>query len=341
MFGLNKKKVLENEELPLEDKGMDDDIQFDFEEDDKLPFDDASPSKETFGSDEDDEYEEFEEVGLRQKLQEKSKVILLGVLLLLGLGVGGYYFLSGPPEPPPAPPAPVKAKVKVTPAGNSPVQVAKPAAPAPATTATAPETTATAPAAKAASPAVAPTPVVAPPAPASKSAVTATAPTAKSEIKSKGVGAATGSQPFTLSAGAFLSQKHATDVEKKIRRQGYTPKVETIHSMVPMTRLLIGVYEPATAEARRKELITQIPDLFTMKKEDKIALYAGSYQSLDLARTYADQLFLSGIHVDEESVSLSMPLTKVTYGSFPTSTAAEKAAKRAVTAGLPAEVVKR
>jgi cell division septation protein DedD len=78
-----------------------------------------------------------------------------------------------------------------------------------------------------------------------------------------------------------------------------------------------------------------------MKQGDKVALYAGSYQSLDQARSFADQLYLRGILVDEETVSLRMPLKKISFGSFASRTAAEKAAKRAAATGLTAQVVKR
>jgi cell division septation protein DedD len=148
-------------------------------------------------------------------------------------------------------------------------------------------------------------------------------------------------QPFTLAAGAFLSPKHQRETEKKIRHLGYTPKVQTTFSMVPMTRLRLGVYDPATAKVRSQELSAQIPGLFAVKQGDKVALYAGSYQSLDQARSFADQLYLRGIHVDEETVSLRMPLKKITFGSFASRAAAEKAAKRVAAAGLTAQVVKR
>lgn len=108
-----------------------------------------------------------------------------------------------------------------------------------------------------------------------------------------------------------------------------------------MTRLLLGVYEPAIAAARKNELAAQVPELFTLKQGDKVALYAGSFQSLNSARSYADQLYLRGIHVDEETVALRMPLKKISYGSFATRVAAEKAAKKAAAAGLTAQVIKR
>jgi cell division septation protein DedD len=168
--------------------------------------------------------------------------------------------------------------------------------------------------------------------------VVAVAPT---EVKSEAVSPPATHQPFTLSAGTFVNKKNQREVEKTIRRLGYTPKVKSTFIMVPMTRLRLGVYDPATAQARRRELSAQLPGLFAMKQGSKVALYAGSFQSLDQARSFADKLYLRGILVDEETVSLRMPVKNVSYGSFASRAAAEKAAKRAATAGLTAQVVKR
>ena len=334
MFGIGKKKETEKAATQKTEKGGTDEIQFDFEEDDKLPFDDESLPDEDFSA------EDFAAEPVRKGLPQRT--LLLGLLLLLALGGGGYYYLNGTPAPPPPQPAPFKTKVVVQPAtpaptaASTPVPAGKPASPAPVAVAPA----------KASQPAA-----VTPPAPATAAKPASAVPVAKAvpavavpEAKGEAVTAAVlpaGRQPFTLSAGAFLSQKHQRETEKKIRHLGYTPKVKTTYSMVPMTRLRLGVYDPATAQERSRELSAQCPDLFTLKQGDKVALYAGSYQSLDQARSFADQLYLRGIHVDEEAVSLRMPLKKVSFGSFASHTAAEKAAKRAAAAGLTAQVVKR
>lgn len=327
MFGIGKKKEAEKVATKEAEKGASDEIQFDFEEDDKLPFDD-----EGF----DDEYvEEEESPPRRQSLSQRT--LLLGLLLLLALGAGGYYYLNSTPAPLPKPAAPVKATVSVQPvaptAPTTAVEV-KPVNPVPA----------------------AGTPVKEQPAsvvkeqavPAAKTAaaVKTPAPTATVAVPSEDKGEVTVApatrQPFTLSAGAFLAQEHQQEVVKKIRRLGYTPKVQTTYSMVPMTRLLLGVYDnPAAAQARSREISALIPQLFSMKQGEKIALYAGSYQDIDQARRFADKLYQQGILADEETVSLRMPLKKISFGSFSTRAAAEKAAKRAAAAGLSAQVVKR
>lgn len=313
MFGLGRKKDAEKTGT----NATEEEFQFDFEEDDQLPFDD-----EGF-----DELEEPPAGGFRQALSQR-KVLLSLLLLLLALGGAGYYYLSSSPEPPPS--TPVKTKVKVKPAqpapAAAPAVAAKPVAAPPA------ETPAAAPAA---APAVAVKPVAAPP---------AATPAAAPAVAAKPVAAVpkASRQPYIVNVGAFLDQDRQRDVEKKIRRLGYTPKVETTYSMVPMTRLLLGIYDnPAAAEARRKELATSIPGAFILKQGADVVLYAGSFQSLDQARSFADQLYRQGILADEETVSLRMPLKKFSFGPFSSRAEADKAVKRAVSAGLTAQVVKR
>ena len=329
MFGIGKKKEAEKVATKAEE-GASDEIQFDFEEDDKLPFDD-----EGF----DDEYvEEDESPSPRQAVSQRT--LLLGLLLLLALGGGGYYYLNSSPAPPPKPAAPVKATVAVQPATPAPATAPitaveiKPVSPVPA--AGTPVKEQSAPVAKEQAVPAATTAV------GTKTPVPAATAAVPSEVKGEVAVAPATRQPFTLSAGAFLAQEHQQEVVKKIRRLGYTPKVQTTYSMVPMTRLLLGVYDnPAAAQARSRELSALIPQLFSLKQGEKIALYAGSYQDIDQARRFADKLYQQGILADEETVSLRMPLKKISFGSFASRAAAEKAAKRAAAAGLSAQVAKR
>jgi cell division septation protein DedD len=331
MFGIGEKKETIKSGDKGEEKGEEDEIQFDFEENDKLPFDDDE------GFADEDFVDEPARKGLRQSLSQRTLLLIL--LLLLALGGGGYYYLNStavPPEvPPPSKPVAVKTKVTVQPETPALTPAVNPSSPAPVTAVPA-KSSQQAPAVKEKVAPVAKTEAVAS-TPAPVAAVAA-----PSEVKSEIASLPATRQPFTLTVGAFLNQKHQREVEKKIRRLGYTPKVQTTYSMVPMTRLLLGIYDdPAAALARRKELSAQIPGLFSLQQEGKVALYAGSYQSLNQARTIADQLYLRGILVDEETVSLRMPLKRISFGSFASRTAAEKAAKSAVAAGLTVQVVKR
>jgi hypothetical protein len=322
MLGIGKKKETKKSVFKDAMRGSPDEIQFNFEEDDKLPFDD-----EGFA----DEYEEeTPSGGQRQGLSQRKG--LLALLLLLALGGGGYYYLNSTPTPPPRAAAPVKSKV-----------VMQPATPAPAVKPVSSSPVVAPPAQDSQSAPVVKDPVapVAKTVTAAKPPVSTAAVAVPAEIKASATTPPV-TQPYTLSAGAYLGQEYQRETEKKIRRLGYTPKVQKTYRMVPMTRLLLGLYDdPAAAQARSRELARLVPDLFSLKQGDRVALYAGSYQSLDQARSFADKLYRHGILVDEETVSLRMPLHKISFGSFSTRAAAEKAAKRAAAAGLPAQVVKR
>lgn len=331
MFGIGKKNETTKVTAQEGQKGTEDEIQFDFEGDDKLPFDDDDGFAEDGFTDEDME-EEPPRKGLRQSLSQRNLLLIL--LMLLALGGGAYYYLNSPLEQAPQPVKPVKAKVAVQPATPKPVAV-KPETPvanvpAPAqapqaATPAVPEKVTSAPAETVAK-APAPTPAAAPP----------------SEVKSDVVPAPATKQPFTLTVGVFFSKENQQEVEKKIRRLGYTPKVQTISGMVPMTRLLLGIYDdPAAAQARSQELSDLIPDLFSLQEGENVALYAGSFQNIDQARRYAEKLHQQGILADEETVSVRMPLKKISFGSFANRAEAEKAAKRAADAGLAAQVAKR
>ncbi len=319
MFGIGKKSEEVKTGAQGEVKGTEDEIQFEFEENDRLPFDDDENFTDEDFVDEDVANESRK--GMRQSLSQRT--LLLVLLLLLALGGGGYYYLNSTSVPPsPAPKAPVKTRVSVQPESPAPVVVAPPQEPQ----------------------SVIPIPEKS--APATKAVAEMTpAPDAAavpSEPKRTTASKPAVSQPYTLTAGAFVSQKNQREVERKIRRLGYTPQVQTVESMVPMTRLLLGIYDdPAAAQARRQELSAQLPGLFALQQGEKVALYAGSFQDLDQARRLADQLYLRGILVDEETISLSMSLKKISFGSFPSRAEAEKAAKRAAAAGLTAQVAKR
>lgn len=146
---------------------------------------------------------------------------------------------------------------------------------------------------------------------------------------------------YTLLGGAFVTKAGLLDAERKARRLGYTLQIKEIRRPVTMIRLRIGYFTPAEAEVQRKALSRKIPGVFTMKEGDQVALYAASHYNLDQARSYADKLFQQGIHVEEESVEVVMPLKQLRYGDFTSHAAAEKAGEQARKLGLEAVVVKR
>lgn len=293
-----------------------------------------------------------------------KKGALLLLLIILG-GAGAYFYLYGIPgmEAEPVKPAPVSVKVPVAPVPKpaAPVAVAaKPAAPpatttvpaatpgaakpaaTPAPTAVAPAkpAAATTPAASAATVASKAVPAPAPVAaakPAATTALKAAPPPAVKPVKEPAeVVAEEKPQPgsFVYNAGAFLVKANLIDAERRVRRLGFEPRRTTVKRPVAMTRLRVGVYPPQEAAARYHDLVAGYPSAFTLKQGDKVALYAASFHDLNQARSFADQLYLDGIHVEEEQTEVPMKMTVLTFGNFPDKAEAEKELKRIRAAGL-------
>lgn len=285
---------------------------------------------------------------------------LLWLLLLVAAGAGAYFYLYGGfPLNLGGPPA-QKVAVPVKAPAAQPVAV-KPVQPAPAAQPVAAKPVQPAPAAQpvavkppAAVPEV-PPPAVKPTEPAAPSVAvkpTASQPAAQ-PVAVKPTQPAPVVQPvavkpappapvvpleqgrFQLSAGAFLVKANLLATEKHLRKLGFEPQRSTVKRPVAMIRLRIGRFAPQEAAARLAELRVKYPEAFTIQQGNRVALYAGSYRSINLARSYADRLFLNdGIHVDEEPVTLSLKMTVVHFGAFADRAEAQAAAKRVQAAGL-------
>lgn len=286
----------------------------------------------------------------------RNRTLLLLLLLVVLCGAGVYFYLYGIPGMEPEPtPVPVAVKVPVTPvpkpaAPPAPAVAPAPApaaAPKPASSAAAPATApATAPAvASAPAPvsAAAPTGAVAKPAPVpapvpapAPVATAAPAPAAPAAATTPAVQAKAKPQAgdYVLNAGAFLVKANLLDAERRVRRLGFEPRRTTVKRPVEMTRLRLGVYPPAEAEARYRDLAAYYPSAFTLKQGDKVAVYVASHQDLNKARVFADELYLDGIRVVEEQAQVPMNMTLITFGNFPDKAAAEQELKRVRAAGL-------
>ena len=284
---------------------------------------------------------------------QKRTLLLLLVILV---GAGAYFYLYGIPgmEAEPVKPAPVAVKVPVVapkPAAPGAVAATPAAPPTPAATPAAVKPAAPAPTAvvpakpatlAAAGPAAMPAKALPAPAP-----VAAAKPTPGVEPKAAPAPAVkAASQPaevvvekpqpgsFVINAGAFLVKANLLDAERRIRRLGFEPRRTSIKRPVAMTRLRVGVYPPQEATARYRDLVVGYPSAFTLKQGEKVALYAASFHDLNQARSFADQLYLDGIHIEEEQTEVPMKMTVLTFGNFPDKIAAEKELKRIRAAGL-------
>jgi cell division septation protein DedD len=107
-----------------------------------------------------------------------------------------------------------------------------------------------------------------------------------------------------------------------------------------MIRLLIGVFPAEEARERLRELAEEDAEAFFLPMGNRVAVYAGSYYSIDAARDFSARLARRGIRAQEESAQVMMTLERVTFGSFNNRAAAEEVAVKARAAGLEATVMR-
>lgn len=218
---------------------------------------------------------------------------------------------------PPQAPAPAEAQARPTESG-------KVEPPVSGTVATGQEAVKVPPA-----PAKSPSPAPAKPAP-EKTVVKKTAP----------VPAATLGGPYLIQAGAYGETANRDRAIAKIKALGYEAQVTPLSRTLPMTRLLIGVYPPATARAKAQELEPMVPKNFTLPRGDALALYAGSYSDPNKAQAAIQALAARGVSVTEERAEVETTLWRVSFGGFADKAQAQKIADQARAAGLEARVLR-
>ncbi|PLX76587.1 MAG: hypothetical protein C0615_06430 [Desulfuromonas sp.] len=284
----------------------------------------------------------------------RTRLQLLLLLLLVLVGGAYYYFMvmpgadSGPAAPPKvvvkAPPkkkiampdAPKKAVPQPVKEAAAPAPVEKPAEQVAAKPAPEP----------AAAPASAPAPVPAPAKEVAKAEPVAT-PMPDSPVKQEvfepavktiAPAPATGGA-YSLVAGTFLLDSSIKRTSKQVRALGYEPVLTPVKQKVKMTRLALGTFSPAAAAAKKAELKSTVPDIFGIRKGDKVTLYVGSFVNLDSARRYADKLYKQGIILMEEPVQVEQTLQQVSFGSFASKEAAADVKNEAAAKGVKATIV--
>lgn len=174
----------------------------------------------------------------------------------------------------------------------------------------------------------------APPSAAAPAAVeTKAAPTAVAGKPARGA--------FTLLAGAYLSPELLQSASKKVRSLGYQPRTSRDAKMVEMTRVRIGAFAPAEAQAKLAELKKIAPDAFTLPEGEQLAVYAASHFNQKAHNAFAEKLRQAGVAFEEEKAMRNLPITELSFGDFNDRSAAEKAAAKARQAGLDIVVLKR
>jgi hypothetical protein len=124
-----------------------------------------------------------------------------------------------------------------------------------------------------------------------------------------------------------------------VRRLGFTPRRRSVRQEISATRLRVGEYSPAEAEAKLAEIASTVPGAFALPRGDKVAVYVATYYDIDKARSFADQLFGKGIRLEEEPAQVKVTVQRLRFGGFSDRTSAAHAAARAGEAGLETTVV--
>jgi cell division septation protein DedD len=145
---------------------------------------------------------------------------------------------------------------------------------------------------------------------------------------------------YTIAAGAFLLRSNLAGAERKVTESGFEPQVVQKMQWMDMTRLRVGVFSPEEGKKKMEELEELTTNAFYLPADGKVAVYAGSFQNLDKARSFADRLYKQGLRVEEESAHVEVPLYLLSFGGFDDLESAREAAERVRTAGLDAMVVK-
>ena len=173
----------------------------------------------------------------------------------------------------------------------------------------------------------------APPSAAAAAVETKAAPTAVAGKPARGA--------FTLLAGAYLSPELLQSASKKVRSLGYQPRTLRDAKMVEMTRVRLGAFAPAEAQAKLTELKKIAPDAFTLPEGELVAVYAASHFNQKAHDAFAEKLRQAGVAFEEEKAMRKLPMTELSFGDFNDRAAAEKAAAKARQAGLDIVVLKR
>ncbi len=275
-----------------------------------------------------------------------SRMVLYGLLVVV-LSAAGFYYFTTSPSPPAAGQRPAPAKqTLVMPERPEPST-------ATATPATEPVSVDRMPVVEAKIPKgtlreVLPTepppaPLVVeakPAAPAVPAVAVKSPPPAAAVVKKTAAKKPVAAGKYSIQAGAFVDHVNRDETLAKISQLGFEGKVIPVKKVMPMTRLLIGVYAADMAKQKAKELEKTIPTVFYLRRGDQLAVYAGSFYEIDKARVFADGLYKNGVKVEEEKTEVELTLSRLRFGSFPDQATAKQAAKRARAVGLEADVVR-
>jgi hypothetical protein len=147
--------------------------------------------------------------------------------------------------------------------------------------------------------------------------------------------------PYTLLAGAYVTPLRLQQAVAKVKTLGYQPRTLRDRKVVEVTRVRIGAFAPALAQAKLAELKKLAPEAFTLPEGELVAVYAASHYEAAAHHAFAERLRQAGVGFVEEKAMVRLPMTELFFGNFPDRRAAERAAAKGRQAGLDILVFKR
>lgn len=145
---------------------------------------------------------------------------------------------------------------------------------------------------------------------------------------------------FILDAGSFLLSGNRDRLMGRLRDLEYAPRLSQVEAKVAMTRLRLGVYPQSEASQVLQRAKQVIAGAFSLPVAGgEYAVYAGTFVDPDNIAKVEQRLDREGFRVTREQVEVARKLDRITFGRFATREAAEQEAARLAAAGVEVSVV--
>lgn len=147
--------------------------------------------------------------------------------------------------------------------------------------------------------------------------------------------------PWTLVVGSYVVEERLATDMAKVKDVGLNPAMTSgSRRMTTMHRLKYGEYTDQVAARQAVErLKTQVGNGFSLQKNGKYEVFAGSYAEQSSAHAEQQRLSAAGVKLTVQKVQVAVPTRKLTAGTFTDRPAAEAALKKLKQAGVGTPVL--
>ncbi len=144
---------------------------------------------------------------------------------------------------------------------------------------------------------------------------------------------------YRLLIGEFVPDKSFIALQSKVGKLYPPLEKKVVQRVKPMNRLFVGEfsnYESAAAELEKLKPLTR--DAFSIEKDGKYFIYAGSYYGGELAASEMKRLTGKGVKIELQKVELPVSVMRLTAGRPSSKEDAQKAVARLAKQGVSATV---